>query len=338
MLAIVAMLASCNKDNNEAPAPEYTVGDGANVQLTLDSDAKTRTFFSETADAEPWEKDITSLMVYVFDSSGDILLRRAMTAQEVTLRTARFSLPASAVGTECSFYVVANADYGDVQTASEMEMMEDTVMANEYNDHFEIVSTGRRRTEGFVMTGSTRAPIPPITATTTKINIALIRTAAKLAVRTSISPDFSASLGGGTVYIDQISMSKAPTRSYLFHSFSVRPELTWVITMGQNTSASGENRDNLFYLCEGGPRSAGDRLKLKLTGVFDSDGDPTTKNDRSNVEYEVPLDGQGDGSFVRNGYYRVSIVIHGLSGESASANIFIAEWDTPKTQTVNIGQ
>ena len=100
-----ALLASCNKETemmNHAPEARP---DGASVTITLSAgdDAQTRAFFDATATAEAWEKSLSSLSVFTFNTSGELILRRDFTASELASKSATFSLPKSAAGTECSF-------------------------------------------------------------------------------------------------------------------------------------------------------------------------------------------------------------------------------------------
>ncbi len=70
-LAATAMLSSCSKNTEPVNTPE--AGDGQQVQITIQSDETTRAFFDQTAAAEPWEKEITMLYVYVFDKGTGII-------------------------------------------------------------------------------------------------------------------------------------------------------------------------------------------------------------------------------------------------------------------------
>ena len=41
---------------------------------------------------------------------------------------------------------------------------------------------------------------------------------------------------------------------------------------------------------------------------------------------------------MRNGYYRVAVGIAGLAGQDVVADITVANWETPTTQNINLGQ
>ncbi len=55
------------------------------------------------------------------------------------------------------------------------------------------------------------------------------------------------------------------------------------------------------------------------------------------MTYEVELDGAAGGEIRRNGYYRVDVTINGLTGQDATLTITPAEWESPVTQTVELG-
>ena len=67
------------------------------------------------------------------------------------------------------------------------------------------------------------------------------------------------------------------------------------------------------------------------------DGAFATPAGQSPMTYEVELDGASGGTIARNGYSRVDITINGLSGSDATLTITPAEWETPVTQTIEVG-
>lgn len=78
-------------------------------------------------------------------------------------------------------------------------------------------------------------------------------------------------------------------------------------------------------------------MKATIDATYDMDGDFSTAAGQSSMTYEVELDGAAGGEIRRNGYYRVAITINGLSGHDASLTITPAEWESPVTQTVELG-
>ena len=185
-----ALFASCNKETEMInPAPEARP-DGASVTITLSSgdDAQTRAFFDATATAEAWEKTLSSLSVFTFNTSGELVLRRDFTVSELASKSATFSLPKSAAGTECSFYAVANYDASSAKTRSALSALVEQ-SAGDYNGTFADVSTKALRSGGFVMSGSTTKTVGAVN-TSTQVGISLKRTVAK--VGQTISETFDA--------------------------------------------------------------------------------------------------------------------------------------------------
>ena len=56
------------------------------------------------------------------------------------------------------------------------------------------------------------------------------------------------------------------------------------------------------------------------------------------MTYSVELDGKTGGQIERNGYYKVNAVLNGLVGNNVSVTVSVADWETPVTQSVNLGQ
>ena len=99
-----ALFASCdNADETIDPViPE--AADGARIAITLTGadDADTRAFFDSSAKAETWESSLSTLSVFAFDDADNLIIRRDFTSSELAAKSATFSLPKSAAGTECS--------------------------------------------------------------------------------------------------------------------------------------------------------------------------------------------------------------------------------------------
>jgi hypothetical protein len=327
-------LASCSK-NTETIVPETDNADGPKVRLTLGDDAATRAFFDDAAKAETWEKDLKTLTVYAFDSSGDLIFRRYLNSSDVSAKSATFLMPNSAAGTTCSFYVVANTSYGDVATTSAMDAMLEKVTLDEYNGPFgEIMIMGKRKS-GFVMTGKTTAAIAPA-GLTSDISVVLRRTVAKIAVQANVQ--LSGLYKGSSITINSMKLSKVSALSNSFYMTPLAPRSSlWEYT--QTTSKNGSSSTGLFYIYENDALSAGSGVTLTLTGTFDIDGNASTTNDRSDVEYILELTGAGDGEFRRNGYYRVNIVIKEPSGNTNAVTVSVtaSDWETPVTQDMTFG-
>lgn len=333
-MAMTAILASCSKNmENTTPGTD----NGQMVQITLTNEGNTRAFFDNTAAAETWENEITTLCAYVFDKNGNIVVKRTMTASEITAKSARFSLPNSAAGTQCSFYVVANADYGDVASSAALDSAIEAATLVEYNGTATETITARKRAAGFVMTGKTTQAIAAEGSATT-VGVTLKRVVAKIAVQAQMSADFAANFNGGTVTITEAVISKANSVSYSFANAAGCHNNSGLYTHTQTTNASAGKMQNLFYIYENGEAASNaDKVLLTLNGYFDADGNATTTNDRSDVSYKIYLDGAANGEIKRNGYYRVDATIKGLSGDGVIVNFTVENWQTPVTQTVDLG-
>ncbi len=280
-MVAATILASCSK-NMDTNIPEPANGEGPQVQITFGPEAGTRAFFSTAATAETWEKDITVLSVYVFNKSGNLVVRRSLSAAEIEAKSTRFPMPNSVAGTDCSFYVVANADYGHVATAAAMEALAEKATLDEYNGAFTTISQGRKRTAGFVMTGKTTATIAAAGSSTT-VDVTLKRTVAKIAVRATVSSAFTSTYNGGNIVIRSVKMSKASALSNLFLKSGDYKPRTSLYEFTQAVNTNNHLKENLFYVYENGQIAAGSRVMLTFTGYFDADGNDTTTTDRINV-------------------------------------------------------
>lgn len=331
-MAATAILASCSKNAETVTNPEPA--DGLQVMFTLSAGDQTRAFFDNTAEAETWEKEVKTMTVYVFNQSGDAILRRVLSTSEIAAKSASLTLPNSAAGTTCSFYVVANADYGTVASTTAIGTLTETEVLGSYNAAMATVSSGAARPGGFIMTGSNTASI--LDGATTNVAVTIKRVVAKIAVRISVDPTFSTTYGGGTVSISSAKISKSSAKSYSFPQTAMYSPRT-LYEFSQASATSGLYKNNLFYIYENDALAEGDRVLLTLTGVFDADGNMGTTADQLPVEYQVELSGATGGEIKRNGYYRIEANIKGLSGDGVIVNFTVADWETPVTQAVDLG-
>ena len=271
-----------------------------------DEEPATRAFFGSTAAAETWEKTLNTVTIFVIDPSGDLLVKRSFSAAELSAKKAIFALPDAVPGTVCEFYAVANLDVADVGDKTTLMALLERDAAS-YNGTFAEVSAKAKRTGGFVMSGSASKAVAAA-GSSTDVAITLKRTVAKVAIQVTPSPQF------GSLY----------PRAFNFS------------TTQASDAASGKYR-NLFYLYESPARNVGSRVKATIDATYDMDGDFSTVAGQSSMTYEVELDGASGGEIRRNGYYRVDITINGLSGHDASLTVTPAEWESPVTQTVELG-
>ena len=330
----VALFASCSKETEciaTCDNPEY---DGARVTLTLAAtDTVSRTVFDETANAENWEKSLSSLSAFVYDASGMLIIRREFSAEELSAKSATFSLPKSSSGKTCTFYAIANLDVSDYLTESAfVAAIEKSPLS--YNGTFEEVSSGSKRNGGFVMSGKTSTAVGTINSTTT-VSISLKRTVAKIALQTGIDPSFSQKYGG-KLTVNSVKLSRGASQTLVIEGATPSAgSMNFGHT--QIPATVSDKNLSLFYVYENGALASGSRVLLEIDATYDIDGDDSTDNDRSDVTYSIELAGKGAGDIVRNGYYRISANITGLVGQDCRLSISVADWETPVTQNVDLG-
>ena len=323
--AALGLLVSCNKEETDI----YATSKGAVATVSFtDGEPATR---SATAEAETWEKTLNTVTMFVFDPSGDLMVKRSFSATELSAKKATFALPDAVPGNVYEFYAVANLDVANVGDKTTLTALLERDAAS-YNGTFAEVSTKAIRTGGFVMSGMATETIAA--GSTTDVAITLKRTVAKVAVQVTPSPRFG-SLYQGAVRINSITLSNGATQTPVFHSDYNPGAFNFSATQASD-AASGKYR-NLFYLYESPARNVGSRVKATIHTTYDMDGNFSTAAGQSSMTYEVELDGASGGEIRRNSCYRVDITINGLSGHDASLTITPAEWELPVTQTVELG-
>lgn len=296
--------------------------------------AQTRAFFDASATTETWEKSLSSLTVFCFNADGSLLLRRNFTPAEVSAKKAVFALPRSAAGKSVEFCAIANTTVDDIADKAALLAFKET-SAVVYNGTFAEVSTAAKRSGGFLMSGSATKTIAA-EGQATDVAITLRRDVAKIAVQSTLSADF-ASKYPGKIKVNSATISRAATQTPYFGGASAPGAMTFTHT--QTPQEESGKYNNLVYLFENGTLAAGSRVLLTLDAIYDKDGDFATTSDQMPVTYEVELKGTSDnGTILRNGYYRVAVALSGLTGQDVSATITVADWETPVTQTINLGQ
>ncbi|MFI3306912.1 MAG: DUF4906 domain-containing protein, partial [Rikenellaceae bacterium] len=91
------------------------------------------------------------------------------------------------------------------------------------------------------------------------------------------------------------------------------------------------------YIYENGDLASGERVLMEINATFDADGNDETIDDQSEIIYSVELTGDGEGAFTRNGFYTLAAAINGLVGQDCKVSISVADWETPVSQSVNLG-
>ena len=334
LIAAFAALAlfSCNKEDSMIKKDMDYTADGAAVTMTFSAETSTRAFFAEAATAEAWEKSLSALSVYVFNGKGDLIVQRDFAASEITAKSATFALPHATAGTTCDFYAVANLSLSGIATKSALLAKLETAAAD-YNGTFAEVSTKAKRSEGFVMTAGTSKTIAD--GSTTSVSLTLKRTVAKVAVQTSIDPAFAGKYSG-TLTVTSAKLLRAASQTPIIAPATPTPGAMSYTHVQTPMTASGKY-NNLFYIFENGALAESSRVTLEITATYDADGNASTTADRMEVVYVVPLTGKAGGEIVRNGYYRVAANITGLVGQDCLVSVTVAEWETPVTQSVDLG-
>ena len=275
---------------------------------------------------------MSSLSIFVFDNADNFVIRRDLTSSELAARSATFSLPKSAAGTECSFYAVANYDASSAKTRAALTALVEK-SAGDYNGTFAEVSTASKRSGGFVMSGSATKTVGAVN-TTTNIGITLKRTVAKIAFQAAVDPSF-ADKYSGSLTVNSVKLSKAASQSLVVAGTPTPGAMTFSHTQ---TPASASGKYNaLFYCFENGSLTAGNRVLLEINATYDLDGSASTTDDRSEVVYSIELTGKAAGEILRNGYYRIAANITGLVGQDCIVSVTVADWETPVTQNVELG-
>ena len=325
-------LVSCSKEETVTYGTNGEPLDGAAVCLTFTDAPASRASLNSTAAAETWEKSLTSLTVYVFNSQGNLVTQRSFTSEELADKSATFALPHSAAGTTCDFYAVANLSLTGVTTKSAL-LSKVEASAADYNGTFAEVSTKAKRAGGFVMSGSTSKTIGAVNSTTS-VGITLKRTVAKVALQTTIDPSF-ADKYAGELTINSVKLSKAASQSSVVAGTPTPGAMSYTHT--QTLAAASGKYNALFYCFENGSLTAGNRVLLEINATYDLDGNGSTTDDRSEVTYSVELTGKAAGEILRNGYYRIAANITGLVGQDCAVTVTVADWETPVTQSVELG-
>lgn len=330
---MVAMtFASCNK-NNESLLPVPDEMTDSHVRITLTDSSGTRVSSTDTVAAEAWEKALSSLSIFTFDNTGSLIVRHDFSSEELAAKSATFSLPKSVAGTSCAFYAVANFDASAAKTEAALTACVESAAAS-YNGTFAEVSTKALRAGGFVMTGMNTLPIGAVN-TTTDVPIRLSRTVAKVAVRTTVDPTFVQKYGG-TITVNSVMLSRAASQTLLFYNSNLSTG-AMDFTHTQVPAMQSSEYSSLFYCYENGVLSEGDRVLLEIHATYDLDGNDATTDDRSEVVYPIELTGKEAGRISRNSYYRIAATITGLIGLDCSISVTATDWESPITQTVELG-
>ncbi|MFI3306777.1 MAG: fimbrial protein [Rikenellaceae bacterium] len=325
-----SILASCSQDSafvSPVPSTDATTPNGnTNISITLTDDS-TRATVSESA--EEWENDLTSLTIYAFDNSENLLVRRDLSKTERDSKEVSFALPKSVAGSSCDFYAVANVDTSSATTKDALLAIIESDAAA-YNGTFAEVTSKSVRDDGFIMSGVTTQNVGAEN-TTTSVGITIKRTVAKVVLDLTLGSSFAASYPTASLTFNSATISKAATQTPVVSS--VLSTGSMVYTHSQSTT----DGENIFYIYENGDLASGERVLMEINATFDADGSSATIDDQSEIIYSVELSGDGEGAFTRNGFYTLAATINGLVGQDCAVLISVADWETPVSQSVNLG-
>ncbi|MFI3303999.1 MAG: fimbrial protein [Rikenellaceae bacterium] len=323
------IFASCSQDSSfisPVPTTDATTPSSTNISITLTNDTSTR---AVSESAEEWENDITSLTIYAFDSSENLLVRRDLSKTERDSKEVSFALPTSVANSSCSFYAVANIDTSSATTKDALLAIIDNDAAA-YNGTFDEVTKKSVRGDGFIMSGVTTQNVGAAN-TTTNVGITIKRTVAKVVLDLTLGSSFTASYPTASLTFNSATISKAATQTPVVSS--VLSTGSMVYTHTQSTT----DGENIFYIYENDDLASGERVLMEINATFDADGDSDTTADQSEIIYSVELSGDGAGAFTRNGFYTLSATINGLVGQDCVVSISVADWETPVSQSVSLG-
>ena len=171
--AALAILCSCSKENDDLTAS--ATGSVVNVSF-IEEQSNTRAFFGASSAAESWEKEISSVTMFVFRPSGEFIVQRFFSPTEVAAKSARFALPGVSAGDNCEFVVVANATVTGVNSKADLIAQIESD-ASSYNGTFTEVNSSAKRSGGFVMSGSSATVVATEGSAT---NVAIDRKSTRL--------------------------------------------------------------------------------------------------------------------------------------------------------------
>ncbi len=306
------------------------------MRITFDAgQLNTRAFFDNTSLAEPYEKEITKMDIYVVDDQGKQVMHKRFDANEITKLKGGLYVPVYCEGRYCTFYAVAN-HYRYLYFNGETAL----VKANDdnnthYTGNFNYISTYSRQYNGFTMSDVKKVLIGP-NGTVTDVSFTLKRTVAKIAIRTEMTPDFPARYHTAKAWIKSVELTNCPTHTPLWYQPGVDRVADGWVKVTQDAEQLDGYSCNLLYVFENFARSAGGReCNLVFTIVLDMDGSSETHDDRIEAVCTVPFAGSGDGEIKRNGYYRVQAIIRDFDAIEVISVVQTGDWEPPVTQIID---
>lgn len=326
---VMTIMVSCSKDETACEVCQSIDEDIATIDLKFQTDgfSSTRAFFDDVALAEPWEKEVRDLTVYIFDLRNKqkaVFFQRYYPSSPEDLNYV-IELPLELIGVECELLAIANNPVNSDMTYDEVLDWKEYGILSSYQSTFSSMINSCIRSRGFSMSGRQNFTLESLTQ---KISVELKRTVAKLAAKTQLNPDIltqynvkGASIG--LVLTSQMSMKVFADSGY--GGEFQRSQIAEFI--------DGEYC-NLFYLYPNLAETNNAKLRFLFVVTLDEDGDPETTNDRKDYLIYHPAEYSGGGNIIRNGYYRMYATINKLQS-SRNTGVTDEEWVSSEMVTIN---
>ena len=144
----VALLLSCGDETIQEDFRQQEESQGVRIHLVLEEGAFSPAlpFFDPDPACQPWEKEINSLTVCVYNLENGAFFKRVFTSGEIAARRFDFVFPDAKPGDKCEFYAVANMEV-PAMNREELLSMKDPAIAV-YNGVFEKITSESCRLGG----------------------------------------------------------------------------------------------------------------------------------------------------------------------------------------------
>lgn len=280
-------------------------------------------------------------MQIIVTQINNIVLRRSLTTEELEARKVTVAIPNLSYTDwswkPISIYFFANYQVpDDINDKAALEALADNLPVM-YNCVDNAASSGLKWESGFTMFAKREVSVK--VPEYLNFNITLRRTVAKIAVRVSIDPDFSANHQGGKLEITGASVVRAASDCRLLLPGTVEIPSAMDFSHRVGAVQSETDKEFVFYvfpnpqLISGSP----DNPALVIEGIFDRDGNAKTTDDLFDVRYEVFINQTDRGRIERNRVYKYDLKVIGLNGAQLESAYRIDDWLTPDTQAIEAG-
>ena len=333
----VALLLSCSDETLDGEISQQEESQGVRIHLALGEEAFSPVlpFFDSNPACQPWEKEINSLTVCVYNPGNGTFFKRVFTTGEIAARRFDFVFPDAKPGDECEFYAVANMEV-PAMNREELLSMKDPAISD-YNAKFYKVAFEACREEGFVMSGST-TQILSLKDGVTYVTLPLRRTVAKIAVQLQFSEEFMAKNPGLFLLGASVGIGPGSYSSWVFPHENTH--LEWISSLwSMSMDKDGEKFQALFYAFEYDNDVVWGFKTLSFT-VFGDYPDGNGQNIYYYKTYAVTIGGseKEQGKIQRNTYYRIQVIISGFTGSEIETDISVAPWDGLYTENIIIDE